>query len=330
MVTVLVVGAGSMGFNHARNYAAFDEVNKVVVVDSSPSALENVRKAGFDHLELYADLDDALKEEEIDAASVATTTPHHFSVAKKLLENGVPTLVEKPICDREEQAKELIALAHKKKAILMVGHIERFNPAVSTLKKHVASIGDIVYASAHRFGIPTPRKLGKAFLDQAVHDIDVIAYLSDQKPKAVQAMEQKWLDADAEDLCAALYEFETFTASVEANRVTPIKTRELIILGTKGSAKLDYITQELVIMKSDGEAKKYNTFDDIIMRVGRGSEIRPYFVKDEPLKLELKHFLHCAKTGETPLVTGEDGLHALQAVDAGIRSAKSGKKEKVG
>jgi len=328
-MNVMVIGAGAMGFNHVRNYASFPEVKKLIVVDPSEEALKKTSTLGHGNLSTYKTVEDALKHEQVDAASVIVPTHLHYQVASGVIARGIPTLVEKPITSTVEDGKKLIAEAKKQNVPLMVGHIERFNPAVQALKKHISSLGEVFYASARRFGVPTDRDVGEAFFDQAVHDIDIISFLVGKYPETVSAVEAKILDKKYNDLCAAIYEFNGFKATVEANRVTPIKTRELLVLGTKGEARLNYISQDLVFTHAEHAVTKYSTFDELVLRVGRGSELRPYFAKEEPLKLELHHFLDCAKNKKPPLTTGEDGLHALAAALAGIKSARSGKREKV-
>lgn len=329
-MNILVVGAGAMGQNHVRVYSKLSQVSKVMVVEPSEDARKRLSERAFPKTVAYSSLEDALKE-KIDAASVVVPTKHHYAVASKLISLKIPVLVEKPICDNLEDARKLVAQAKAAKVPLLVGHVERFNPAVIALKKHASALGEVFYASARRLGVPTQRDVGEAFYDQAVHDIDVISFIAGKYPKSVSAIEARILDAKSNDLCAALFEYDAgFRAVVEANRVTPIKTRELLVLGTKGEARLNYISQDLVITTSEHTVNKYSTFDELVMRVGRGSELRPYFVKEEPLQVELSHFLEVAKGKAEPLVSGDDGVAALAAVLAGISAAKSGKKEKIG
>ncbi|NYZ77933.1 hypothetical protein H0N96_00845 [Candidatus Micrarchaeota archaeon] len=197
------------------------------------------------------------------------------------------------------------------------------------MKKHISTLGVLVHASAHRFGVPTDRDVGSAFVDQAVHDIDVISFISGFYPHTVSAVEKKFVDKKYDDSCAAIFEFDGFTACVEANRVTPIKLRELVVAGTKGTARLDYITQDLTIIKAEHEFTKYSTFDEIVMRVGRGAEFRPYFIKEEPLRVELENFISAVQGKAKPFSTGEDGLHAVAAIEAGHESAKTGDRKKI-
>lgn len=328
-MNVMVIGAGAMGFNHVRNFASFPEVKRVIVVDPSEEAAKKVASLGKDHVVVYKSIEAALAKEKVDAASIIVPTHAHYKVASAIVAKGIPLLVEKPITETVEDGKKLIAEARQRGVTLMIGHIERFNPAVQALKKNISQIGKPFYASVHRFGVPTERDVGASFIDQAVHDIDVLTFLIEEYPKEVSAFEERVVDKKNNDLCSAIYNFGSFKATVEANRITPIKSRELIILGTEGAAKLDYITQELTIMRADHVNTKYSTFDEVVMRVGRGSEIKPYFVKDEPLKLELLHFLDCVKNKKQPITSGEDGLHALAAAVAGMASAKSGKREQI-
>ncbi|MBI5226922.1 Gfo/Idh/MocA family oxidoreductase [Candidatus Micrarchaeota archaeon] len=325
---VLVVGAGSMGRNHCRAYSADSQVDRIVVVEPDAKSRAALEAMGLEKVSFASSIADALKS-GVQAASVVTPTETHFPVASQLLDAGIHVLVEKPIAPTVVEGRKLADLAKKKNVVLTVGHIERFNPAVRALKKNMQSLGLVVYASAHRFGIPTQRRLADAFLDQAVHDMDVVSFLTGQVPQNIRAISQRILDPDVYDLCSAIVDYGEFFATVEANRVTPIKTRELIVLGTKGSAKLDYISQELVVSHSEAPQTKFSSFDEILMRVGRGTEVKPYFQKDEPLRLELEHFIRCADGKESPLVSAEDGILAVAAVAAGMKSAQSGKIEQI-
>jgi len=325
---VLVAGAGSMGRNHCRAYSSNARVDHVYVYEPFAEARAALEAMGLEKVAFIDKLADA-KSNGIEAASVVTPTETHFPVASELVAAGIHVLVEKPITPTVEQGRQLAERARAQNVLAMPGHIERFNPAVRSLKKNMTSLGTIVYASAHRFGIPTQRRLSDAFLDQAVHDMDVLAYLTGEAPRDIRAISQRILDAHADDLCSAIVHYDGFYATIEANRVTPIKTRELIVLGTKGSARLDYISQELVVTHSESSQTKFSSFDEILMRVGRGTEVHPYFQKDEPLRVELDHFLACTQGKEQPLVTAEDGIRAVAAVAAGMRSAQNSELEKI-
>lgn len=323
-MNVLVVGAGAMGRHHIRNFAAMSNVAQVQVVEPNSESKKQLDGMNLDgKVHVHDTLEKALKEKP-DAASVVVPTEFHAQTAGILLEKGIPCLVEKPLAASIPEGNALKALAEKHETVLCVGHIERFNPAVQALKKQLHHLGDVVYASAHRFGVPSPRKLGHAFFDQGVHDMDILCHLTGQNPKTVFGIHQAILDSY--DVASAILEFDGFYASVEANRVTPIKTRQLTLTGTKGSAHLDYITQELTITLAGEQKPEFKTFDEILWRAGRGTEMRPYFVKKEPLRAELEHFLEAAKGNEKPLCTAADGLAAIAIAQTCVDSATTGKK----
>ncbi len=323
---VLVIGSGAMGRNHIRVYSENHRVDEVIVADTSQESLETVSKV--QKTRTFTDFRRALAEKP-DCAVIAVPTKLHYEIAMRVLDAEIPVLVEKPITERLEEGKKFVEKAERQKTLLLAGHIERFNPAVQALKRNLHLIGELFYASAHRFGVPTQRDVGDSFVDQAVHDIDVISFLYGKHPKEVSAIERKIVDEKSNDLCSALFEFDGFTATVEANRVTPIKNRDLIVLGTRGAAKLDYITQDLTIFTAGNMDTKFSTFDEIVLRVGRGTEVKPYFVKDEPLRVEANHFLDCVEGKANPMISGREALYAVAAVQAGQKSAKSGRKEKI-
>ncbi|MBI5227686.1 Gfo/Idh/MocA family oxidoreductase [Candidatus Micrarchaeota archaeon] len=322
---VLIVGCGAMGRNHVRVFSELPEVKNIFAVDISAETLKSV--AQFQKVTTFSNLESAL-DKKPDCAVLAVPTRLHYEIGTVLLNHKIPLLVEKPITENVRDGLSLIEMARAKKVPLLIGHTERFNPAVVELKKNIHLLGEVIYASAHRFGVPAERDVGSSFIDQAVHDLDVISFLCGQKPKYVFALERKIIDKKNNDLCTAIFEYDSFTVTIEANRVTPIKTRELILLGIKGTAKLDYINQELSAFLAANGQRKYESFDQMLMTAGKGTEIKPYFVKAEPLKIEAEHFLRCVD-GKQPVVSGEEAVAAVAAIVAGQLSNKNGKREKI-
>lgn len=326
---ILVVGVGHMGRNYVRILGNLPEVRRIVCFDPSEESRSTLSQFNFRNLSVFASLKEAIAACP-QAAIVASPTPTHAENAFSIIEAGIPVLIEKPITDELGAGEKVVRESLSRGVPLMVGHVERFNPAVNALKGNLSLIGRIVYASAHRFGIPAKRKVGDVFLDQAIHDIDIISYLSGEGPVSVQAQSTSILENGGErDLCSAIYEFPSFSATIEANRVTPIRTRELSLIGTRGSAKLDYISQDLVISQSETTVTKFSSFDEVLTRVGKGTEIKPYFQKEEPLKREVMHFLRVAERREQPLVSGAEGLTALSGAIAGMQAVESGRRETI-
>jgi UDP-N-acetylglucosamine 3-dehydrogenase len=287
-----VVGVGAMGEHHARIYSQLDGCEVVGVMDVDPARAKMIAQKysarAFDSFE-------GLLNEKPDAVSIVVPTSLHREVASKFLERGISCLVEKPIASSLEDAKAMISLAERMGATLMVGHIERFNPAVLKLKEVVREgrLGKMLLLSARRVGpfAPRIRDVG-IIVDSATHDIDVIRYLTEEEPRQVKAVSGNFKHAK-EDYAIIIMEFSQTIASIEVNWFTPIKTRTLIATGTEGTANMNYIDQTIELYDSVGKTQV---------------EV----AKEEPLKVELSHFIECVRTKRKPLVDGTDGMRNLE------------------
>ncbi|MDD4230972.1 MAG: Gfo/Idh/MocA family oxidoreductase, partial [Dehalococcoidales bacterium] len=208
---------------------------------------------------------------------------------------GVHCLVEKPIASTVEEAESMIEAAAINQVKLMVGHIERFNPAVLKLKSLIEEgmLGELIIISTRRVGPfqPRIRDVG-IIIDSATHDIDACRYLTGKEPQKVFAKSGRLLHPFKEDYALIMLDFGSSAASIEVNWFTPYKERTLVVTGSKGIARLDYITQQLTLHNSEN---------------GHTIEIE----HAEPLKTEIAHFLDCITTGKEPLVNGHEGLQAL-------------------
>ncbi|MGD0780429.1 MAG: Gfo/Idh/MocA family oxidoreductase [Dehalococcoidales bacterium] len=292
-----VIGVGNMGKNHVRVYRELG-TELVGVADINFDVAQNI--AAQYKTKAYSDYNELLAK-GLDAVSIAVPTTRHKAIALAAIQKGVNLLIEKPIADSVENAQELIKAAKSHKVKLMVGHIERFNPAVRTLKEIIDDgvLGDLVYISAKRVGPFVPRVSDVGIIiDMATHDIDVIRYFIGKECTSVFARSTRWKNVKG-DAAIILMGFGEVSASVEVNWYTPHRERNLAVTGTKGVAYLDYIKQEIEIFKAEWK-------------------MIPEVPRAEPLKLELEHFLDCVGKDKEPLVSGTDGLKALEiAIKAG-------------
>lgn len=306
LIRVGVIGTGAMGQNHVRIYNEMEGVELAGISDVDKSRVEAMAaqfktKAFTDYKKMFA--------EGLDAVSIVVPTKLHKQVTLDTLEAGLNVLVEKPIADTIENADLMIEAAKKENKILMVGHIERFNPAVIKLKELIASdaLGKVVSISTQRVGPYNPRirDVG-VILDIGVHDIDVISYLYGRRVNHVYAIAGADIHSFEDHTSIILRMDHEFAGVVETNWLTPHKVRKLTAIGIKGVAYLDYIDQTLELHDSSWIRK---------------AKIE----KSEPLKNELKHFIDCVATGNPPRTCGEDGKHALEVAMAAIRSYKEEK-----
>ncbi|MBU0953688.1 MAG: Gfo/Idh/MocA family oxidoreductase [Nanoarchaeota archaeon] len=312
MINVAVIGTGMMGRNHARVYTELEGVHLVGVVDVSKKMREETAKSFS--CKAYETLSELLKHERVDAVSVCVPTSFHFDVAMEVIAAGIPLLIEKPITATIEQAKKVVAAANERGVLLMVGHIERFNPGVQKLKALIVSgkLGKITSLISRRVGIFPPRiKDSNVVIDLAVHDIDIFNFLLNSRPICVHGYGGKALQENKEDYAGMLLKYANATGLIEVNWITPVKVRILNVTGTKGYAELNYITQQLVVYKSIYE-KAYDEFGDFVVKFGTPKREEVVVRTAEPLKLELAHFIECVRTKKQPLVGGEAGIAALE------------------
>lgn len=298
-----VIGAGVMGQNHIRTYSKIKGVKLAGISDIDPCRLESL--CSEYGCQGYTDYKDLLKQ-GLDAVSIVVPTTLHMKVSLDAIGAGANLIVEKPIADTVENAEKIVEAAKKESLKLMVGHIERFNPAVMKMKEiiHNNELGKVVSISTLRVGPYNPRirDVG-VILDIGVHDVDIISYLYNGRVAEVYAIAGNEVHS-FEDHASIILRYEDDRAGVvETNWLTPHKTRRFSVIGTDGVAYGDYIEQKVFIHEKDWvkEAK---------------------IDKKEPLMNELENFVKVCESQAEPLATGEDGIHALKVALASIESFK--------
>ena len=305
---VAVIGAGFWGRNHARVFTELEETELLAVCDINAERAKAIAKQFG--VKAYTSTAKMLKIKDLDAVSVCTWSTSLAKEALKALKAGKHVLVEKPMAANSKQAETLIKTAEKEGLHLSVGFLMRFIPGLQYIRKAVESqeIGEIVCATAKRVS-EWPERIGDVGVvkDLAIHDIDVMHYLFGSDPVAVYAKTGNMRHKKFEDYAHIMLTFERGkNAFIEANWLTPYKTRVLVVTGSRAIAKLDYITQELTIETAE-------------------RTVRPRIPWQEPLKLELQHFARCVLGKEKPFITGLDGLKALKIAEAALKSSKTGR-----
>lgn len=321
-VKVGVIGIGAMGRNHARVYADLAGAQLVGLADQDAAAAANTaRRYGT---RPYSDFRQLLDEAQPDAVSVAVPTVSHLPVALEVIRRGIHLLVEKPLALSVEEGSAIMRAAEERGVLLMVGHIERFNPAVMALKAKLDNreIGRIFQIDAHRQG-PFPARVMDigVTVDLAVHDLDVMRYITGAEITRVYAETERHFHASHEDLLTGLIRLSDQTiGTLKINWLTPTKIRELYVLGEKGMFRVDYLTQDLYLYENGFSSSDRWDALDVFRGVSEGRMIRQVVTKVEPLRAELEAFL-AAVRGEAPVtVTGLASLKALEAAQALVTS----------
>jgi len=310
---VAVIGIGNMGKHHARNYYELPEANLVAIADLNEELGQKM--ADEYDCKYYKDYKEMLKNEDLDAVTVAVPSKYHYPVGLDVIAADVHLLMEKPIAMTEAEGQELIDGAKAKGVKLMVGHIERFNPGVTELKRLLDS-GDlgrpISFHAVRVGGMPPTIKDANVLVDIGVHDYDIVSYLlGGVMPDRIAANGGRAHLNGREDNAVTMLNFGDVTAVVESNWVTPDKFRTLSITGTEGYASLDYLTQTLLFYKSI-YTKVPDDFGEFLMQYGTPDKQSISVAKAEPLKLELQSFLKAIMIDGQVVTPGEDGLKALQ------------------
>jgi len=328
MLNVAVIGTGNMGKHHVRVYSEIESCNLVAVAEKDQEVGKKIADK-FD-CKYYQDYNYMLEKENIDAVSIVVPTPFHKEVALKCMKHVKAMLIEKPIAMDLEESNEIIKEAEKNNVKLMIGHIERFNPAVKRLKEIIESgeLGEIISIVSKRVGLFPPRmKDANVVLDLAVHDIDISSFLLGKVPQNVFSVSGRASNGFREDYADIFIKYkDTPSLFIQVNWLTPVKIRKLHITGTKGYAELNYITQELVLYKSIYENGESN-FEELVKMTTPKKEIVE-IEKREPLKEELNTFLSFVDGGKC-LSSGIDGLNALKIALSVIESSKKNEVIKV-
>ena len=323
VVKVAVIGLGNMGKHHARNYFEIPNVKLVSVCDlNNTLATTTAKKFNCKPYNNYLEM---LQQEDIHAVSIAVPTKFHAQVAIDCMKQGIDVLVEKPIAPTVQEAEQMINVAKEQGAILQVGHIERFNPAVQKLKGliNLGKLGEVTSIIARRVGaVPIQIRDMNVIIDLAVHDIDIMNYLYDATPTAIGGNMGKALIEKREDYADLFLRYGNKSAYIQVNWITPIKIRSLTVTGSKGYAELNYISQELTIYESHFTSEGKDEFGDHIVKFGLADKTLVGIEKEEPLKLELEHFIECVKTRKQPLASGKVGLDSLKICLAFLQKNK--------
>jgi len=334
-----------MGQHHARKYAALEGSELVGVVDGDEDRRETI--ADSVGCRAFAD-ERELLDAGVDAVSIAVPTTYHLKCAAPLLEAGVACLIEKPLANTSEEAEELVALAEKSGAVLMVGHIERFNPAVLALEKAArgtdgmseTGVRGLVprFVEVHRVSPMTFRSVDvSVVMDMMIHDLDVVLWLmGGREPDRVEAARVPVL-TDFADVCNARLTFDMpegrCVANITASRLAFKTERKTRITGENAYVSIDYAQKKGVLIRKTANQMQMDEVRDAL-RAGTDLSDLKYsdLVAIEPLELEgidqleqeLAAFLRCVRTGERPPIDARAGSAAVRTAERIIEAARKG------
>ncbi len=308
---VAVIGTGIMGGFHATNYVALKGVDFVGVYDINQEAAKNLaERIGCKAFSSYEEV-----MNEVDAVSIAATSVAHAEIGLKFLNKGIHCLIEKPLATTPEDCEKLIKAAKDNNAILMVGHVERFNPAIIELSKILEKDTDVKAISARRMSAASGRITDvDVAMDLMIHDVEVIMSLVKSNVKSVKASAVK-TDNAGKDYITALIEFENgVLADATASRITSNRIRTLGVTTDSAYIEADYINQKLFVHNQGRNPLMHGGLPEWMSYGVEVSTERLFIRNDQPLGLELAHFVDCVKNNVTPKTTGESAYEALKVI----------------
>lgn len=292
-VKVGVIGVGYLGQFHAQKYAGHPDVSLIGVVDADQGRCAEIAKK----LNTRAFNDPKELLGQVDAVSIVVPTVLHYGVAKLFLEQGAHVLLEKPMTVTLDQADELIRLASRKGLVLQVGHIERFNPAVTAIRARISSPR---YLTAERAAPFTVRCTDvNVVLDLMIHDLDIVTDLAGSEPKELCAAGASVITPEI-DIATARIVFQSgCVADITASRVSDEKKRILRVFDSEGVYASDYQTQKATVSRRRSGAAPELVVQDISTD------------RCDTLNEEIHAFVRSVQSGKRPLVSGSDGRRAL-------------------
>ena len=310
-----VIGLGSMGRQHLRTLSSMDDIVIVGAVErNSDTRAEVAARFGVPTYETSA----MLPLDDLEAAVIAVPTESHAMEAEALLGAGIDVLVEKPIAETVDEAMGLALKAKANDRILMVGHVERYNPAVDVVNHMLAEgvIGNVLNFVARRVGFTQPANTNSSVtLDLAIHDVDTLTYLLGCSGELLWAHALTLPGRHGDDHVDIGARFGTICGSLQANWLTPMKIRTLSLAAGNGLLHMDYVSQSV-----DWYARQRppdpDASWDLFSATNRPEPISIPVDREEPLRREIRDFLRAIRHRSEPIATAEGAISSLQLVNA--------------
>jgi predicted dehydrogenase len=322
-----VIGCGTMGGFHIETWEKIPEASVVAVAD--PDEELALRRIARRPIDWHADWRALIERDDVDAVSVAAPSELHAEISLAALEAGKHVLVEKPIATRLDDALRMAATARRVGRKLMVGHVERFNPAVGKLAELIAEgrIGRIFRAHATRVGpLPTRIRDAGVAIDLATHDLDIMQCVLQKDITSVYAEGTRFSHPTQEDMITCLLRFGDGGpfGLLDVNWLTPEKRREISVIGEGGMLTASYITQDVWLTET---ADAPTGWEELARVRGdaEGAVLRFALRKVEPLRAELEAFARCVIDDTPEPVSANEGCRALIAALA-VRDSAADKR----
>ncbi len=323
MTRVAHAGVGGWGKNVVRVIGELTDLAWVIDTDEGRQAEYAAR---YPQATASGSFADALADDTVDAVAIATPVPTHYALAKQALEAGKHVFVEKPPAMRGEEMGELVALARANDRVLMPGHLLLYHPGLRKVKELVdaGEFGDVACVYGNRQNLGVIRSNENALWSLGVHDLSVILWLLGEEPSEVVAYGQDFVQPGIEDVVFCFLRFPSGkVAHMHLSWLDPHKMRKMTVVGREKMVVFDDMELERkVIVYEKGPWEPAQTYGE--WRTRTGDIFSPKIANDEPLRLELQHFLRLAEEGPGDHREAIDGLAVVQTLDRLTTSLRTG------
>jgi predicted dehydrogenase len=312
-----------------RTFLEVPDATLVAVADRDPTRLEFVQ-IRHPHVEHFLTDMAPMFDLDLDAVVISTPPETHHAIAMQCLKRGLDVLVEKPLATDSREALELVELAEANDRVLLVGHIGVYSPAVRALKGMIegGELGEIRYVDAVRTGLGMFHPSLNVVWDLAPHDVSILLYLLGRSAESVSTRGVGCVREDVEDVAYMTVMFEDgILAHSRMSWLDPAKTRRLTVIGSEKMVvydDLESLEKLKVYDKRVDAIRRTDTFGEFQFSYHYGSVVSPYIRFEEPLRLEILHFLDCVRDRARPLTDGQNGLQVVRVIEAAQESLANG------
>lgn len=336
-VNVALVGLGYWGPNLARNIAAVQGGRLHSLCDSRQEQLARYAPQ-YPGVRTAIDYGVILADPAVDALILATPMETHHRLARAALEAGKHVLVEKPLATTSVDCEDLVALADARGLTLMVGHVFVYNAAVRKIREYIDSgvVGEVLYIYSQRLNLGQIRQDANALWNFGPHDLSILGYWLRSEPTNVVAQGYDYLQPGIEDVVFMTLDYPGgIAANIHISWLDPLKVRRMTVVGSEKMVVYDDVRADSRIVLydrgvtktprlPDGTAQaslgRYETYAEFQLLLRAGDVLIPKIDFEEPLRLEVQHFVDCILSGTTPLTDGREGLRVVRTLEAAQRS----------
>lgn len=325
-----VIGLGYWGPNLVRNLYEAHLCDQIVCCDVQEARINKIQSR-YPAIVTTTDYKTLLNDAELDGVVIATPVSAHYPLAKEFVSAGKHVFVEKPFTASAAEAEELIDLAQQNHVQIMVGHTFEYSPPVLKIKELIekGELGNIYYISSSRVNLGLHQKDVSVIWDLAPHDFSCLFYWLDEQPVRVSAMGKDYVQKGIPDVAFINMEFASgATAHVQVSWLAPSKLRRTAIVGSEKMLVYDDTEnfEKVKIFDKGVDFKDPETFGEYQLSYRTGDVLSPKLDTFEPLNFEMRHFVECCQTGQTPKTDGANGLRVVKTLDAAETSLKNGGK----